>query len=194
MAIVTTLQIELASTLTLTDAQFAEICRNNRDLRFERTAKGDLIVMSPTGSETGNRNFNLSGQLWLWNRQTQLGYAFDSSTGFTLPNSAIRSPDASWIVRDRWEALNPEERQGFAPICPDFVVELRSPSDRLQLLQEKMVEYIECGCRLGWLLDVTRKQVEVYRPSQSVVILDTPQKLSGDDVLSGFELDLTDIF
>ncbi|MGC9506014.1 Uma2 family endonuclease, partial [Baaleninema sp.] len=165
----TVLQIELAPTITLTDAQFAEICRNNRDLRFERTAKGDLIVMPPTGSETGNRNFNLSGQLWLWNRQTQLGYAFDSSIGFTLPNGAIRSPDASWIARDGWDALTPEERQGFAPICPDFVVELRSKSDRLKLLQEKMTEYLDCGCRLGWLLDVAQKRVEVYRAGESVL-------------------------
>ncbi|MBP0001507.1 MAG: Uma2 family endonuclease [Cyanobacteria bacterium SID2] len=190
----TTLEIELAPTLTLTDTQLAEICRNNRDLRFERTANGDLIVMSPTGSETGNRNVSISGQLWLWNQQKKPGYVFDSSTGFKLPNGAIRSPDASWIARDRWEALSAEEREKFAPICPDFVVELRSTSDRLQLLQEKMVEYIECGCRLGWLLDVTRKQVEVYRSNESVAILDAPTQLSGDEVLLGFELDLTEIF
>ena len=149
--------------------------------------------MAPAGSESGGRNMDLSGRLWLWNRTVQLGKVFDSSTGFTLPNGAIVSADASWIRMDRWEAVSSEQREKFAPICPDFVVELRSPSDRLKPLRRKMVEYIAQGVRLGWLLDPIRAKVEVYRPGRDVEVLDRPLSLSGEDVLPGFVLDLQGI-
>ncbi len=145
-----TLPSTLKLTIDLTDEQFFQLCQNNRDLRFERTASGELIIMPPTGSETGNRNIDLSYQLQAWSRQNNLGLAFDSSSGFKLPNGADRSPDESWVRRDRWDALTPEEQQGFAPLCPDFVVELLSPSDSVKIAQAKMREYMENGARLGW--------------------------------------------
>lgn len=188
------LTIEFPPTLTLSNAQFAEICRHNRDLRFERTARGALIVMPPTGSNTGKRNSDLNLQLAMWNRRTGLGVTFDSSVGFTLPNRAIRSPDASWIARDRWNALSDEEKEGFAPICPDFVVELRSPSDRLADLQVKMQEYLENGVRLAWLLDPSEKRAQIYRPGRDVETIENAIALSGEDILPGFELDLSEIF
>ncbi len=193
------LTIELAPTLILSDRQFADICEHNRDIRFELTATGALIAMPPTGGDTGRRNTSLCGQLWDWNRRKKLGYAFDSSTAFKLPNGAIRSPDASWVARDRWMALTAEERQSFPPLCPDFVVELRSASDSLKPLQDKMQEYGDNGCRLGWLLDIQGQRVEVYRPGQGIDVisfdLETRQNLilSGDTVLPGFRLDLEDL-
>ncbi|GAB4194259.1 MAG: Uma2 family endonuclease [Coleofasciculaceae cyanobacterium] len=179
--------------IDLTDEQFFDLCQRNRDYRFERTASGELLIMSPTGSETGNRNIELSYQLQAWSRQHNLGIAFDSSTGFKLPNGANRSPDASWVRRERWEALTPEQRKKFAPLCPDFVVELRSETDSLKELQDKMREYIENGARLGWLIDRKNQRVEIYRPGQDVEILESPVRLSGEDVLPGFVLDLTGI-
>lgn len=139
--------------LSITHKNFIQLAQINRDLQLERTAKGELIVMPPTGSETGNRNLDIAGQLWLWNRQNQLGIAFDSSTGFHLPNGADRSPDASWIRQERWDLLTQEEREIFAPICPDFVLELRSKNDAIEKLQAKMIEYMENGASLGWLID-----------------------------------------
>jgi len=150
--------------------------------------------MPPTGSETGNRNLDISGQLWLWNRQTKLGVLFDSSSGFKLPNGADRSPDASWVKLERWQTLTPKEREGFAPLCPDFVVELRSKSDNMEPLREKMREYIANGSRLGWLIDRKNPKVEIYRQNQDVEILNNPSTLSGEDVLPGFVLDLTDVW
>lgn len=192
-----TAAIALSSTLELkidlTDEQFWQLCQNNRDYRFERTASGELIIMPPTGSETGNRNIKIAAQLEVWSSQNNLGLAFDSSSGFKLPNGANRSPDASWIRRDRWDALTAEEQQGFAPICPDFVIELRSKSDSLKELQEKMQEYMENGARLGWLIDRKNQRVEIYRQGQDVEILENPATLSGEDVLSGFILDLKQI-
>lgn len=179
--------------IDLTDEQFFDLCHRNRDYRFERTASGELLIMSPTGSETGNRNIELSYQLQAWSRQNNLGIAFDSSTGFKLPNGADRSPDASWVKRERWEALTPIQRKKFAPICPDFVVELRSETDSLKELQDKMKEYLENGARLGWLIDRKNQRVEIYRPGQDVEILESPVTLSGEDVLPGFVLDLTGI-
>ncbi|MGI2908777.1 Uma2 family endonuclease [Tolypothrix sp. VBCCA 56010] len=191
------LQIALPSTLKLnidlTDEQYFQLCQNNRDYRFESTAEGELLIMPPTGSETGNRNIELAYQLQAWSRQNNLGKAFDSSTGFTLPNGAKRSPDASWVKIERWNALTPEQQQSFAPICPDFVVELRSRTDSLKELQEKMQEYIDNGANLGWLIDRKNKQVEIYRPGKEVEILENPASLSGEDVLPGFVLDLTPI-
>ncbi|MCL1472537.1 Uma2 family endonuclease [Argonema antarcticum] len=179
--------------IDLTDEQYFQICQNNRDLRFERTAKGVLLIMPPTGSVTGNRNFDLAVELGIWNKQTKLGQGFDSSSGFTLPNGAERSPDVSWIKQERWDALTPEEQQKFAPICPDFVVELRSLTDTLKELREKMQEYIDNGTRLGWLIDRKNRRVEIYRPNQDVEILENPATLSGEDVLPGFVLDLNPI-
>lgn len=148
-----TLPPTLELKIDLTDEQFFQLCHNNRDYRFERTAKGELLIMSPTGGETGNRDFEISVQLGIWNKQHNLGKGFDSSTGFTLPNGAVRSPGASWVKRERWDALTPEQQQKFAPLCPDFVVELRSPSDSLEKVREKMQEYINNGASLGWLIN-----------------------------------------
>ena len=173
----------------LTDEQFFELCIANRDLRFERSADGELIIMAPTGWGTGNKNAEISGQLWAWNRQIGLGKVFDSSTGFRLPHGTDRSPDASWVSKGRLEALNADPAM-FLPLAPDFVVELRSQSDTLQPLQTKMQEYIENGVRLGWLIDPNNQQVEIYRPGQAVEILESPVSLSGEEVLPGFSLDL----
>ncbi|XZN97950.1 MAG: Uma2 family endonuclease [Microcoleus sp.] len=186
--------ITIPQTFKVTDEQFQQIAAVNRDLRLERTATGELIIMAPTGSETGNRNLDIEGQLWLWNRQTKLGVAFNSSSGFKLPNGADRSPDASWVKLERWQTLTPKEQEGFAPLCPDFVVELRSKSDNMEPLREKMREYIANGARLGWLIDRKNQKVEIYRQNQDVEILDSPRTLSGEDVLPGFVLDLTDVW
>ncbi len=183
--------IELS--INLTDEQFFELCQHNRDYQFERTASGELIIMPPTGSETSKRNIDLSYQLRAWSRQNNLGVAFDSSGGFKLPNGADRSPDASWVKKERWDALTPEQKDSFAPLCPDFVVELRSKTDSLKKLQEKMQEYIDNGARLGWLIDRQNRRVEIYRPGQSVEILQNPATVSGEDVLPGFVLDLAEI-
>ncbi|XZN92502.1 MAG: Uma2 family endonuclease [Microcoleus sp.] len=186
--------ITIPQTFKVTDEQFQQIAAVNRDLRLERTATGELIVMAPTGSETGNRNQDMSGQLWLWNRQTKLGVVFDSSSGFKLPNGADRSPDASWVKLERWQTLTPKEREGFAPLCPDFVVELRSKSDNMEPLREKMREYIANGASLGWLIDRKNQKVEIYRQNHDVEILDSPSTLSGENVLPGFVLDLTNVW
>jgi Uma2 family endonuclease len=163
-------------------------------LKLERNANGELIVMPPTGGETGKRNVKLTTQLDLWNEETELGEVFDSSTGFTLPNKADRSPDASWVEKSRWSALTPEQREKFIPLCPDFVIELVSPSDSLKKTQEKMQEYMENGCRLGWLINRKKREVEIYRPGQDVEILQSPQTISGEDVLPGFVLNLQKIW
>jgi Uma2 family endonuclease len=190
----TNITIFIPQTFKVSHEQFKELACVNRDTRLERSKSGELIVMPPTGSDTGNRNLDIEGQLWLWNRQTKLGKAFNSSTGFHLANGADRSPDASWIKLERWEALTPEEKEGFAPICPDFVIELRSPSDSLEKLREKMREYIENKARLGWLIDRKNRKVEIYRQGRDVEILDDPASLSGEDILPGFVLDLTDVW
>ena len=186
--------ITIPQTFKVTHEQFQQIAAVNRDLRLERNATGELIVMPPTGSETGNRNLDISGQLWLWNRQTKLGIAFDSSSGFKLPNGADRSPDASWVKLERWQTLTPKEQEGFAPLCPDFVVELRSKSDNMEPLREKMREYIANGACLGWLIDRKNQKVEIYRCDRDVEILDNPNTLSGENVLPGFVLNLTDVW
>ncbi len=177
-----------------TEDEFLTFCRANPELRIERTAQGRLIIMPPAGTETGGRNADFTTDLTIWNRKTKLGKVFDSSAGFTLPDGAERSPDVSWIERSRWEALTTAERERFAPLCPDFVAELRSKTDRLSELQEKMREYIANGARLGWLLDPKNRAVEIYRPNQPVEVLQDPSSLSGEDVLPGFVLDLMEIF
>ncbi|MBD2329889.1 Uma2 family endonuclease [Alkalinema sp. FACHB-956] len=173
---------------------FYEFCRSNPDLRVERTAQGEVLVMAPTDSDTGNRLFNLVGQVGIWIEQDGTGLGFDSSAGFTLPNGATRSPDVSWIRRDRWEALTPEEQQSFAPLCPDFVIELKSASDRLEALQAKMQEYIDNGAQLGWLIDRQAQLVWIYRPNQAVEILDHPEMVIGDPELPGLGVNLRSIW
>lgn len=195
----TALTLNLDSITHLDPERFHELCQDNRDIRLELTSQGALIVMPPTGWESGRRNASLNLDLGLWNRKTGLGIVFDSSTGFILPNKAIRSPDVAWVASDRLRALNPNP-EGFLPLAPDFVIELRSHSDRLVILQDKMQEYIENGVRLGWLLNPQDQQVEIYRPGKRVEILHTldaarsPICLSGEDVLPGFVLDLAEIF
>ncbi|MEH2123528.1 Uma2 family endonuclease [Nostoc sp.] len=192
-ATTTTFPSTLKLKIDLTDEQFFQMCQKNSNYRFERTASGEILIMPPTGSETGNRNFDMVVELGIWNKQTKLGKGFDSSTGFTLPNGAERSPDVSWVKIERWNALTPEQQEKFAPICPDFVVELRSRIDFLKELQEKMQEYIENGTQLGWLIDRKNKRVEIYRPGKDVEILDNPASLSGENILPGFVLDLQQI-
>ncbi|MEH2352028.1 Uma2 family endonuclease [Nostoc sp.] len=192
-ATTTTFPSTLKLKIDLTDEQFFQMCQKNSNYRFERTASREILIMPPTGGDTGNRNFDMVVELGIWNKQTKLGKGFDSSTGFTLPNGAERSPDASWVKLERWNALTPEQQEKFAPICPDFVVELRSPTDSLKELQEKMQEYIENGTQLGWLIDRKNKRVEIYRPGKDVEILDNPASLSGENVLPGFVLDLQQI-
>ena len=185
-----TLPPKLQLSIDLTEEQFFLLCQNNTDLRFERTALGEIIIMPPTGGETSNRNIEIAYQLQAWSRQNNLGKAFDSNGGFTLPNGAVRAPDASWLKLERWEALTQGQRQKFLPLCPDFVVELRSPTDSVKQLQAKMQEYIDNGARLGWLIDPKTRQVEIYRPNQDIEILENPLALSGEDVLPGFVLDM----
>ena len=178
----------------LTDEQFYRLCAANRDLRFELTAEEELLIMSPTGSNTGWRNAKITHRLATWSEQDGTGVYFDSSAGFTLPNGAKRSPDASWVRREVWEALTEEQQEGFAPICPAFVVELRSPTDSVEDLQEKMKEYVENGIQLGWLFDPKSKRAYIYRPNQSVELLENPSAISGDPVLPGFVFDPREIW
>jgi Uma2 family endonuclease len=186
------LMVTARSGLRVSDRAFWRLCQDNPDLRLERTARGELIVMPPAGSEIGHCNAGVSAQLWIWARADGTGLSFDSSAGFTLPCGSIRSPDASWIVRERWVALSQEDRRKFAPICPDFAVELTSPSDesRRPRVRKKMREYIEQGARLAWLIDPDKDEVEIYRPGQPVELLTRPERLSGENVLSGFVLEL----
>ncbi|NJL60731.1 MAG: Uma2 family endonuclease [Methylacidiphilales bacterium] len=189
----TALILQLPMVLKFSDEQFEQLVAANQDLRLELSSSGELVIMSPTGGETGNRNFDLLGQLWLWNRQNNLGKAFDSSTGFKLPNGSTRSPDASWITQERWDILTPQQRKKYLPLCPDFAIELVSESDDLADTQAKMREYIQNGLRLGWLINPQDKQVEIYRPNQEVEVLNSPTSLSGEDILPGFILDLRNI-
>jgi Uma2 family endonuclease len=190
----TAITLQIPKSLKFTDDKFVEIVAANKDLRLELSSQGELSIMSPTGGETGNRNFEMCLDLGYWNRQNGLGKAFDSSTGFKLPNGATRSPDVSWIKIERWNALTPEQRKRFLPLCPDFVIELVSESDDLADTQAKMREYIANGLRLGWLINPKSQQVEIYRQNQEMEVLQSPTSLSGEDVLPGFILDLQPIF
>ncbi|MGB7086697.1 MAG: Uma2 family endonuclease [Phormidesmis sp.] len=187
------LTLQFPASTQLSNDQYYELCRANPDLRIERSASGELILMPPTGGETGRRNASLNAQLWMWNQRSKLGEVFDSSCGFKLPNGADRAPDASWVSLERWNALTLAQKEKFPPICPDFVVELRSSSDRLPPLQAKMQEYIDNGARLGWLLNRKEQQVEIYRTNQATEVLQHPSVLSGEDVLPDFTLDLEGI-
>jgi Uma2 family endonuclease len=190
----TALTLQIPPALKFTDEEFLQIIAANKDLRLELSAQGELVIISPTGGETGNRNFEVYLDLGYWNRKNGLGKAFDSSTGFKLPNGATRSPDVSWIPIEKWNALTPEQRKKFLPLCPDFVIELLSESDDLEDTQAKMREYIDNGLLLGWLINPKDKQVEIYRPNQATEVLQSPTNLSGEDVLPGFILDLQPIF
>jgi Uma2 family endonuclease len=186
-----TLPLVLETTeVHLTDEQFYQLCRSNPDLSIERSAKGALIVMTPVGGEGGSYEMELGADLTLWNRQTNLGKTFSSSTLFKLPNGGDRSPDAAWVELSRWQALTPEQRRKFPPIAPDFVIELRSPTDDLELLRAKMQEYMDAGVRLGWMLNPQEQQVEIYRQGQPKEMRQLPTELSGEDVLPGFVLPL----
>lgn len=180
--------------IQLTEDQFFHFCQINRELRIERTSEGDIEVMIPTGGETSWRNSELTTDLGIWARQDGTGVVFDSSGGFRLPNGATRSPDAAWVKRSRLANLSPKQKKKFLPLCPDFVIELRSPSDSLRVLQNKMQEYLENGAQLGWLIDQTSKKVYIYRPGEEVECLHKPSKITGDPVLSGFVLDLKRIW
>ncbi|MEH1818146.1 MAG: Uma2 family endonuclease [Nostoc sp.] len=190
----TAIILNLEPLINLTSEQFYQLCQINPDAKLERTASGELVVMTPTGGETGSRNRRLTQRLGTWTDEDGTGEAFDSSTMFQLPNGALRSPDAAWIPLARWEALAPDERRTFPPICPDFVVELRSDSDTLKSLQDKMQEYIKNGARLGWLIDPKGKQVEIYRQGKEKEVLLSPNQLSGEYTLPGFTLNLQGIF
>ena len=186
--------LQMLPNMIMTDDQFFDFCQLNRHFRIERNQIGDLFIMSPTGSETEERNFNLIVQLGIWTKQDGTGVGFGSSGGFTLPNGAVRSPDAAWIKRTKWEAIPTEKRKKFAPICPEFVVELRSENDSLSTLKEKMQEYIDNGTQLAWLIDRKQRQVFIYRPNCAVEELDNPQTLTGEDILPGFVLELSEIW
>lgn len=188
------LVLQISPVWEMSADSFFDFCQLNSHLRIERTATGKLIIMSPAGSETGNRNFKLIQQLANWTDRDGSGIGFDSSAGFALPNGSTRSPDASWIKLTKWNSLSAQQKTKFAPICPDFVVELRSPSDNLKMLQDKMQEYINNGVSLGWLIDRTTRQVYIYTPDSEVKSLDNPQTITGEPILSGFVLDLAKIW
>ena len=180
--------------IELNDQKFAQLCRDNRDLRLELTSKGELIIMPPTGSKTGLRNAKIIHRLTDWSERDGTGVTFDSSTGFTLADGSKRSPDAAWVRRDRWEALTRKEQEGFAPIAPDFIIELWSSSDSWNLLQQKMLDYLNNGVRLGWLVDPEQRRVLIYRPDQPVETLENPSIVSADALLPGFSLNLQEIY
>ncbi|MGY2880790.1 Uma2 family endonuclease [Thermostichus sp. OS-CIW-28] len=188
------LTLNLSPLITLSRADFIRLCAANPELKLERTAQGELVIMSPIGGETGNLNFEIAGEVYVWNRQSGRGKSFDSSTGFSLPSGSDRSPDLAWIPIEKWEALDPSVRQGFLPLCPDFVVEILSPTDSWIQTQAKMQEYMDNGCRLGWLLDPKAKRVMIYRQGQAPELVEDPETLSGEDVLPGFTLPIRKIW
>ncbi len=188
------LTVNLPAIAPMTPAEFYGFCLANRDLRIERTASGDVIIMPPAFADTGNRNIKIAQQLANWADQDGTGEVFDSSAGFTLPNGATRSPDASWIRLERWQTLTEEQKASFAPICPDFVIELRSSNDTLSSLQDKMKEYRANGAVLGFLIDRKNRTVHLYRPQQEPIVLDNPDTVSGDPELPGFILRMAKIW
>jgi hypothetical protein len=186
----TPLTLTLNPIYSLSNDQFQQLCWANPELKLERTCAGELVIMSPTGGETGRQNSQLNFQVQLWNQQYQLGEVFDSSTGFILPNGATRSPDVAWVEKFNWEALTPEQREKFLPLCPDFVIELVSPSDSVQKTRQKMEEYRENGCGLGWLINRQENQIEIYRPDCEVEVLNLPTKVFGENILVNLEINL----
>ena len=190
----TAFTINFDAIVHMTDEHFEQLCRANPDVKFERTAKGELVIVAPTGGETGSYNSELNADFAIWNRQAKLGVVFDSSTCFRLPNQALRSPDVAWIKQDRWDALTPDQKAKFPPIAPDYVLELMSPSDDRSDTQVKMREYIENGVQLGWLIDRKTRTIEVYRPNRLVESLEAPAALSGEAVLPGFVMNFQSIW
>jgi Uma2 family endonuclease len=174
----------------MSEDEFFDFCMLNKDVNLELTSEGDLIIMPPTGGKTGRRNSKLTVAAGSWADKDGTGQHFDSSTMFSLPNGAKRSPDFAWVTNERWDALGEKEQEQFPPICPDFVVELPSPSDSLKRLQRKMEEYVESGAQLGWLLDPSERKVYVYRPGAEVEVLEDPETASGESLLRGFTLDV----
>ena len=185
---------ELIGVTHMTLEQFEQVCHKYRKLRLELTSTGELIVMPPTSPLTGMRNSNLTYQLEVWARKDATGVCFGNTAGFILPNNAIRSPDASWIRREKWDSLSQQQKERLGPFCPDFVMELRSRTDRLPVLLNKMEEYIANGVSLGWLIDPSTRRVYVYRPDEEVVVLENPESVSGEPLLPGFELRTTDLW
>jgi Uma2 family endonuclease len=186
--------LRIRPAINLTDDEFFALCQLNRDLRLERTAEGEIIIMPPTGWITGDRNAEITRQLRNWAKTEGRGVATDSSTGFQLPNGADRAPDAAWVLRSRLATLTAEQKENFLPLCPDFAIELLSPTDTLAKAQSKMTEYMENGLQLGWLIDPESRQVHVYRPRQAVVVMDNVSDVSADPELPGFVLDLREIW
>ncbi len=189
----TTVTLDYKPVINTSQELFEGICQENPELRLERTQTGELVIMAPTGGETGRYNAEMNFQFKLWNKQVQLGVVFDSSTGFILPNGANRAPDVAWLTKSRWNSLTTAQKEKFIPLCPDFVLELLSPNDSLKTTQAKMREYIANGSRLGWLINRKRKEVEIYRPGKPVEVVQFSQSLSGEDVLPGFTLNLQGI-
>lgn len=186
----TAITINFNSIIKLTEDQFYDLCRTNPDIKFERNAKGEIVIVPPTGGETGKNNAEITIDFGIWNRQTKLGVVFDSSTCFHFPNNADRSPDVAWIKQERWDALTEKQKEKFPPIAPDFVLELMSPTDRFKETQDKMREYMDNGVKLGWLINRKNRLIEIYRQGQAVEVLESPTELSGEDVLPGFVLNL----
>ncbi|MBW4465376.1 MAG: Uma2 family endonuclease [Pegethrix bostrychoides GSE-TBD4-15B] len=180
--------LNLEPITALTRTEFYQLCLVNPALTMERTPNGELMIMTPMGGEGGNREANLIIKVGIWNEQTQLGVVFSSQTVFSLPKGGDRSPDVAWVKQERWQQLSPAERQGFPPLCPDFVIELRSRTDRLKPLQDKMQEYLDSGLELGWLFNPQDQQVEIYRQGQAKQVCALPTQLAGEAVLPGFEL------
>ncbi len=188
------MELELPEKIQFTKQDFEELCARNRDLNAELTSEGDLIIMTPTGGNSGWRNSEISTDLANWTRRTQSGIAFDSSTLFELPNGALRGPDASWVSRERWEALTDAERDGFPPLCPEFVLKLRSKTDRLTKVHDKMEEYMENGALLGYLIDPVAGEAHVYRPGNEPEILTKPESLAGGPEFPGLVINLQRIW
>jgi Uma2 family endonuclease len=186
--------IQLLPVVAMTQDQFFDFCQQNRKMRFERNAKGELIVMPPAGCESSMQNLSVASQLYTWARRVGQGKVTDSSGGFILPNGANYAPDAAWITPEQLASLTPEQMKKFLPVCPYFLVELMSPSDSLKKTMEKMEEYLANGTKLGWLIHPDKQQVYVYRPGQAVQVLDNPQTISGDPELPGFVLDLEPVW
>lgn len=191
----TLLELDFGAALKkMDDDEFFDFCQRNPNVRIEMTKEGDIIIMPPTGAETGGRNFNLAGEFYIWAKRDGTGKGFDSSTGFKLPNGAKRSPDLSWVKWEKWNAVPKEKRKKFAPLVPDFVVEIRSESDSLKKLQQKMREYVENGVQLGWLIDPQTRRVYIYRPKTETKVLENPKEVSGEPLLKGFVLNLQEIW
>ncbi len=188
------LRLRFYPAIMLTDDQFYDFCQINRDLRIEKTGKGDIVIMSPAGGETSRKNSELVATLVNWAKKDKTGVVFDSSGGFILPNGATRAPDAAWVKRSRLAGLTRKQKEKFIPLCPDFVIELRSPSDSLRSLQDKMQEYMDNGAELGWLIDPCQKKIFVYRPESDTECLENPAEISGEPVLPNFTIQLTEIW